>query len=175
MPKQHTANSFQEVIDRVTSNEDLLDILLDVEDYLDSSNIYAFRNWIKGAVVDGPYVSRYWVKLTLKWPYKKMPDPDGGLRLLAHGTKVVYRIAIEEVPKKIETPSDYQPGTKKPKMQKVKVWLVDLLIPRKFVENLSRELMDLYDEDADIDTVDDDDDTEDNAASLANNAGDANV
>ena len=90
----HTNTSFQDVIDRVTSNNDLLDILLDVEEYLDSTNLYAFKNWIKGVVVDGPYVSRYWVKLTLKWSYMQMPDPTGAQRLLAHGTKVVYRIAI---------------------------------------------------------------------------------
>ena len=63
---------------------------------------------------------------------------------------------LKKFQKKIVTPDDYQPGPKKPKMKKEKVWLVDLLISRKFIEKLSRELIDLYDEDADLDTVDDD-------------------
>ena len=40
------------------------------------------------------------------------------------------------------------------KMKKEKIWLVDMLIPRRFVESISKEVMDLYDEDVDTDTAD---------------------
>ena len=145
----------QQVIDDVIDSEDLQSILIDIEDYLDTSNIYVFKNWIKGSVVDGPYVSKYWVRVVLKWKYKDMPDPSGAARLTPHGTLIKWGIGHEDVPQPIKTPSDYRPGTVKPKLKKEKIWLVDISIPRKFIENLSREVMDLYDDDIDIDTAND--------------------
>jgi hypothetical protein len=58
------------------------------------------------------------------------------------------------VPIEIKSPSDYQPGTRKAKTKKEKIWIVDLLIPRRFVESIGSEVMDLYDEDVDTDTAD---------------------
>lgn len=151
---QYDPTSPDKVIARLSDNTDLVDVMISVENYLDSNDMYAFKNWIKGEIVSGPYVKKYWVKLTLKYDYKDMPDPTGGLRLLKHGTKIKYKVSDEEVPIEIKSPDDYQPGTKKPKMKKVKIWLIDLLIPRRFVESISTEVMDLYDEEVDIDTAD---------------------
>lgn len=148
-------SAVQNVISRVTDSEDLTDILIDVEDYFDTSNLYAFSNWIDGVIVSGPFVSKYWVKLTLKYKYKKMPDPAGGMRLVTHGTRIGYKIGHEEVPIKIRTPNDYIPGTKKAKMRLEKIWLIEILVPRRLVQNLSDEIMDLYDEDVDSETLDD--------------------
>lgn len=155
MVKKHDVNSREEAINRLSKSEDLVDILIDVENYFDTNNLYAFKNWIVGEVVGGPFVKKYWVKLTLKYPYEKMPDPDGGLRLLKHGTKIHFDIALEEYPIEIKKPSDYQPGTKKPKMKHRKVWLVTIMIPRRFVQNIDAEIMDMYDEEVDVDTIQD--------------------
>lgn len=158
MTNNHTEDfdpkSPQDVIARLADSEDLVDIMISVENYLDTNDIYTFKNWIDGEVVSGPYVKKYWVKVTLKYDYEKMPDPTGGLRLLKHGTKITFRRGVEEVPIEIKSPDDYQPGTKKPKMKKKKIWLIDLLIPRRFVESITKEVMDLYDEDVDVDTAD---------------------
>lgn len=145
----------EEAIKRLSKSEDLVDILIDIENYLDSNNLYVFKNWIKGEVVGGPFVRRYWIKIVLKYPYNHMPDPNGGLRLLKHGTKIQYETAIEEYPAEVKSESDYQPGTKKPKMKKRKVWLVSMLIPRRFVQNIDSEVMNMYDEEVDIDTIED--------------------
>ena len=147
--------SAQEVISRLTDNVDLVDLMINVENYLDGNDMYSFKNWIKGEVVGGPYVKKYWIKITLKWAYKDMPDPDGALRLLKHGTRINYRKGTETVPVKIKSEADYQPGTKKPRMKTEKIWLVDLMIPRKFVENIKKEVLDLYDEELDLDTAED--------------------
>ena len=40
-------------------------------------------------------------------------------------------------------------------MKKVKIWLIDMLIPRKFVRNLDKEVLDQYEEEVDVETVDD--------------------
>ena len=155
MPHQHDKNSAQDAVNRISDSEDLTDILIDIENYLDSNNLYVYKNWIQGEVVSGPWTQPYWIKVTLKYPYDKMPDPEGGLRLLMHGTKINYRIAEELYSVKVKSEADYQPGTKKPKMKKRKIWLIDLLIPRKFVRNIDTEVLDQYEEEVDIDTVDD--------------------
>jgi len=155
MVDKHDTNTADEAIKRLDDSEDLLDILIDIENYFDTNNLYAFKNWLDGEIVGGPFVKRYWVKVMLKYPYDKMPDPDGGLRLTKHGTKIDYDIKYEELPIEIKSPSDYQPGTKKPKMKKHKIWVITMLIPRRFVQNLDAEIMDTYDDDVDVNTVDD--------------------
>lgn len=151
---KYDPNSAKDVIGRLTDNDNLVDIMISVENYLDSNDLYGFKHWIDGEIVSGPFVKKYWVKFTLKYDYHHMPDPEGGLRLLKHGTKIYFRKATEERPIEIKSPDDYQPGTKKPKMKKHKIWLVEMSIPRRFLESINAAVMDLYDEDVDTDTAD---------------------
>ena len=153
--EQFDTASANAVVKRISDSEDLVDILIDIEDYLDGNNLYVYKNWKLGEVVAGPFTKQYWVKITLKYPYEKMPDPEGGLRLTMHGTKINFRVALEKYPVKVKSEADYQPGTKKPKMKKRKIWLIDMLIPRKFVQNLDKETLDQYEEEVDVDTLDD--------------------
>ena len=75
--------------------------------------------------------------------------------MVQHGTKIRYRIAKEKYPIKVTSEADYQPGTKKPKLKTRKIWLIDLMIPRKFVQSLDKETMDQYEEEIDVETLDD--------------------
>ena len=145
--------SSNELIKRLTDSEDLIEILMDVEDYLDTNYLYTYKNWIDGHVVDGPKIKKYWITIILKFDYEKMPDPMGAARLLPHGTKVRYRVADELRDVKVSNPGDYQPGTHKPREKKYKIWLIELQIPRRFVKNLTDEVIELYSERIDIDTV----------------------
>lgn len=134
-------------VKRLHQHTSLTDILIQIEDFLDNLDMYVFRNWLEGEVFEGPNIKRYWVDLTLKYHYEDMPDPQGALRLLKHGVKVVYRKAEEEIPIPITNPGDYRPGEPgKPRMTTEKVWLIDISIPRKFIEEL---------DDADLETFDD--------------------
>lgn len=146
-------NNKPNLIKRLVDNESLIDLLIDVEDYLDSNNIYAFANWIHGEVIAGPYVKKYWVNVTFKWPHEKMPDPRGARRLLAQGTRIEFEKSTENESVEVKSPSDYQPGTKKPRIRKVPIWVVKMSIPRRFVSNVDDEVLDLYDEDVDSDTL----------------------
>jgi len=153
--KKYDSHQVEKNIAKITDSEDLVDILIDIENYLDNNYLYTYKNWIDGEIVDGPRVKKYWVTVILKFPWEKMPDPVGGTRLIPHGTKVNFRQAHEQVPVEIKSPSDYKAGTRKPKMKRVKIWLVELQIPRKFVSNISQDIADMYDEDVDTDIVDD--------------------
>lgn len=155
MAHEHDPESSYEVVKRVSDSEDLVDILIDIEDYFDTNDLYVYKNWKLGEIVSGPFTRPYWIKLTIKYPYLKMPDPEGAIRLLTHGTRIAYKLATEEYSVAVKSPSDYQPGTKKPKIKKRKVWLVDIMIPRKFVQNLDKAVMDQYEEEVDNEAVDD--------------------
>ena len=141
-------------VKRLDDTPDLVDIMISIEDYLDRNDIHAYKNWSLGELIDGPYVKQYWIYCTFKWPYKKMPDPTGGMRLLPHGTRVVFKKTKENVPQPIKEPSDYEPGTHKPKIKSEPVWIVELMIPRRFIEDLKDEVMNMYDDrHDDIDTA----------------------
>lgn len=145
-----------QAVKRIDDSPDLVDIMIGIEDYLDRNDMYAYKNWMLGELVDGPYIQPYWISVTFKWPYKSMPDPQGGMRLIPQGTKVSFKLDKENQPQPIEKPGDYKPGTHKPKIKAIKVWLVELMIPRRFIDDIDDEVMDLYDERAeDIDTASD--------------------
>lgn len=154
MAKEYTSKTSSDLIHKITDNEGLIDILVDIEDYLDSNYLYAYKNWISGTVVDGPIIKRYWIIIVLQYEYDQMPDPSGATRLLPHGTKIRYRTAFEQRSVEVKSPSDYQPGTHKPRMKKHKVWLVEIRIPRRMIKNITSEIADLYyEEDEDIQTA----------------------
>jgi hypothetical protein len=48
----------------VHDSNNLLETLMDFERVLDELDCYAFPNWIKGELVEGPITSRHWVSAT---------------------------------------------------------------------------------------------------------------
>lgn len=117
--------------------------LIQFEDFLDSSHLYAFRNWIDGAVWDGPNVKRYWISVTLKYPYDKMPEPKGGMRLVNMGAYITYTLSSEKVPATVDGPDDLDPITRKPKEEEVDIWLIEICVPRRFVQDAIEDEMDV--------------------------------
>jgi hypothetical protein len=143
---QDTVSKTLQIVKRIDDSPDLVDVMIAIEDYLDRNDMYAFKNWILGELIDGPWVMPYWIKVGFKWPGDKMPDPTGAERLLQHGTKIGYKKTNQNVSQPVEEPGDYKTGTHKPKIKAEPVWIVEMLIPRRFVEDIDDEIMDLYDE-----------------------------
>ena len=73
-------------------------------------NVYSYKNWFDGEVVDGPHLTRYWCEISLMYPYDRMPDPAGGERLLARDCKVSYKQDHYMEPRRVESPDDYENG-----------------------------------------------------------------
>jgi len=138
---------------RLSDSDSLTDVLIQMEDFMDSLDLYVFKNWFDGEIVDGPHIRRYWVSMTLKYAYEKMPDPAGGERLLQHGAKVMFRKAKEEVAVEVEEPSDLQPNNK-PQMKEEIIWLVDVQIPRRFIEELDDSDLEMHVDDDAVDVED---------------------
>jgi|TARA_B110000495_G_scaffold52796_1_gene44277 hypothetical protein len=127
----------------VDGNATLLDILLEFENMLEEQGMYAYENWKLGEVVQGPKLSRYWLNVTLLYPYLKMPNPKAALRLQNIGCDVKFKKATLKVPRIVKTQDDLE-SNKKPKVDSNDVWLVDVWMPRKFVDEAltGRDVMD---------------------------------
>jgi hypothetical protein len=129
--------------------------LLDFERVLDELDIYAFKNWEIGELVEGPDIGKYKVKCIFLWPEKLMPDPRGARRLLPFDCTVRYKKTTMKVPVKIEDPSDYRPGTHKAKIMEQKIWLVEISIPKALMSDIRTGSVELEDQDIDLADLDD--------------------
>jgi hypothetical protein len=77
-------------IKKISDTNTLLDMLLEFEKVLEDIDVYAYKNWAKGEVLEGPKLSRHYVTVTLVYPQKEMPDPEGAKRLMARDCLVKY-------------------------------------------------------------------------------------
>ena len=147
--------------------------LLDFERVLDEFDLYAFRNWKYGELVEGPDIGKYKVGCIFMWPEKLMPDPRGGKRLLPFDCDVNFKKTKMKIPVKIENPSDYRPGTHKAQIMEKWVWLVEIVMPKSLMDDIRtgaielegqevdlQELEDAYDEDLDQEQYQDADNQE---------------
>lgn len=127
-----------EQVQTAAKSASLTDILIQIEDFLDSLDLYVFKNWFDGEIVDGPVVKRYWVGITLQYDYKDMPDPTGGMRLISRGCKVFFWKAKKEVAQEITSPDNFRDDGRhsKPVMEQKDIWLVEIQIPRRFINDL---------------------------------------
>jgi len=150
------SEEIKSTLSRVANDKTALDMMLELERTLDNANVFAYKNWINGELVEGPDISKYWFKTTWMWPYKMMPDPDGALRLVKYGCKVNYRKDILQVPRRVTAPEDWEdPMTKLAKKSRVKVWLVEIDMPRKFIdEKIDAAVEMANDDDVDTDDID---------------------
>ena len=117
----------------IDKNGTLLDILLEFEHMLEEQGMYAYQNWKMGEVAHGPKLSRYWLNVTLMYPHLKMPDPKAALRLTNIGCEVNFKKSVLKVPVTPKSREDLDKDNK-PKLKSHKIWLVDVWMPRKFVD-----------------------------------------
>ena len=78
-----------------------LGILKDFERVLDELDVYVFKNWEDGELLEGPKDERHFTTCSFMWPREKMPDPTGGKRLTDFGCKVFYKKDVYVYPRKI--------------------------------------------------------------------------
>ena len=143
-------------LDDVYGSENVLDILVEFERVFDTLDIYVYKNWAKGEIVEGPKIDRYWITVTLMYPYKLMPDPEGALRLIDHGCKVEMGQDTLRQVVKIQGPESYErneSGELEPKIVQSKVWLVKIIMPRHFVDEINAEREEVGGQSIDMDDV----------------------
>lgn len=136
-----------DVLDVIKNIQDLyennssLAVLKDFERVLDELDMYVYDNWEDGELAYGPKVDRHWISVGFMWPIKKMPDPSGGERLLDLGCKIHYQKSILVTPREIRSKSDMRPGTKKGKLDRIPIWLVEIQMPKKLAFDMYKGYM----------------------------------
>ena len=125
-------------IEQIYGSNNALNLLKDFERVIDELDVYVYENWIDGELVSGPKETRYFVECTFMWPRDQMPEPAGGKRLLEYGCKV--QVAESEIAKvrKIKTPDDIRPGTRKGKIDHEPIWMVKIAMPKKLMHDINR-------------------------------------
>jgi hypothetical protein len=133
--------------------ESYMSTLVDFERVLDNVHLYAYENWIKGELVEGPKVEKHWVTCSFMWPKRMMPEPMGAKRLIDYNIKVTYKKDLLESPVKIKNPSDYEEGTRYPKMKLDPIWVVEIKMPRTIMQDIYRGTMEVEGEKIDLDDI----------------------
>jgi hypothetical protein len=153
-------------IKKISETNTLLDMLLEVEKVLDSCDLYAYANWKKGEVLEGPTLERHWINVKLLYPYNDMPDPDGAKRLIARQCLVDYKKDTLLTPVDIKSFDDVEVEVRpdgsthyKTRTKSEPVWVVELKIPRKYVDEFSTAVVEA-DHDSFVDTEDTNTETE---------------
>lgn len=142
---------------KISETNTLLDMLLEFEKILDDCDLYAYKNWILGELVEGPKLSRHWISAKFIYPQNKMPDPDGAGRLLARDFLVKFHKDTLITPVKVRSFDDVKvemraDGTQRyrAKTKSQPIWVVEIHMPRKFVDEFSTDIVQA-DEDAYVD------------------------
>ncbi len=125
-------------IEQIYGSNNALNILKDFERVIDELDVYVYENWEDGELVAGPKESRYFVECTFMWPRDKMPEPQGGMRLVDYGCEVKVAESQFSQVRKIKTPDDIRPGTRKGKIDYEPIWLVKIAIPKKLMHDINR-------------------------------------
>lgn len=132
-----------ENIKTISMTDSAVNSLLDFERVVDELDLYAFENWKRGELVAGPKYEKYFVTCTFMWPYKKMPDPQGGKRLVDYGCEIKYKKDFLQYPAKVKSQTDFKPGTKVPKQVRVPVWLVEIVMPKQLMQEINQGSLEL--------------------------------
>ncbi len=129
-------------IESLYSNNTALSVLKDYERVLESLDIYVYENWLQGELLEGPRVDRHWVTCKFMWPKENMPNPRAAKRLFEHECRVKFEESFIIKPRRIESPDDFRPGTKKGKLDRHPIWVVTIAMPKKLVFDMFEGHMD---------------------------------
>jgi hypothetical protein len=126
------------LIQELYKDNSFLDTVINIDDFFDILNLYVYPNWLDCEIVEIKFL-KYFTSVKLKSPYNKMPHPKGAVLLTKFDCQVKYKETYEYVVKEVhgvkDTYIDQKSGERKPKVEKKKVWIIDMLIPNKHIIN----------------------------------------
>ena len=123
-------------VEGIYESDTAFSVLKDFERVLDELDLYVYDNWEDGELASGPKIEKHWVSCEFMWPKDRMPDPMGGKRLLDYDCKVTYKKSSLLKPRKIRKPDDIRPMTKKGKLDREPIWLVNITMPKDLILNI---------------------------------------
>ena len=142
-------------IKQVSMSPSSMETICEFERVIDENGLYAFHHWKDGELVSGPNITAYRVTCTFSWPLEKMPDPAGAQRLLSYGCKIYYKKAWLVYPIKIKSENDFRANIKKPKLARIKVWLVTINMPKYLIKEIKQSSKEIIDQEMDMSDIND--------------------
>lgn len=140
-------------IETIYDSDKTFQVLKDFERVIDEMGLYVYKNWEKGELVEGPKVERHWVTCSFMWPRNEMPDPMGARRLTDYDCKIAYEKTHIIEPREIKKPDDIRPGTKKGKLDRKPVWVVEIRMPKTLIKDIFGGAVELDDDGKDQDVL----------------------
>lgn len=122
-------------------NNSSLAALKDMERVFEEMDMYVYKNWEEGELAYGPQVDRHWITAGFMWEENKMPDPNAGKRLMGLGCKIRYKKSHLLEARPIRSPDDLRPGTKKGKLDRKPIWVVEIQMPKKVAFDMYKGYM----------------------------------
>jgi hypothetical protein len=149
-------------IKRISETNTLLDMLLEFEKVLDDVDLYAYKNWGQGEILEGPIVDRHFITVKLMYLNEDMPDPYGAKRLFAKDCLVKFSKDTLIRPIKVKSWDDVTTEArpdgsikKKARSKSEPVWVVEIKMPRRFVDEFSSERIEIDNDNfVDLDSLD---------------------
>ena len=123
-------------LQNIYDSEKSFQVLKDYERVIDDLGVYVYENWEDGELIEGPNIERHWVTCKFMWPIESMPDKMGAKRLSDYNCKIRYKKSYIMKPRQIKKPGDIRPGTKKGKLDKVPIWVVELRMPKSLIVDI---------------------------------------
>jgi len=119
---------------RLNDQHGALDIAMECADFLEQTGAFAYTNWEDGEVISGPFISNYYVDITLMFPQQKTPDPDYISRLtklecLVEMTKDEYKRVYYERNENVKFGAEMFSK----KVSTHKVWIINIKIPQRYL------------------------------------------
>ena len=145
--------SIIDTIKGIYTSDGSIGTLLDFERVLDEADLYAYKNWEYGELVEGPNTKKYNAACVFMYPDSLMPDPRGGKRLIHLGCRIHFKKTKIKVPVKVEQSDDFRPGTHYPKLVEKTVWLVRIEIPKELMNEVREGTIDLAGQTLDLDEL----------------------
>jgi len=149
-------------IKKISETNTLLDMLLEFEKVLDDVDLYSYKNWNNGEILEGPTVGRHYITVKLMYMNEDMPDPYGAKRLMAKDCLVKFTKDTLVRPVKVKSVDDITVETRpdgsvknRAKTESSPVWVVEVKMPRRYVDEFSSERVQIDNDNyVDLDSLD---------------------
>jgi hypothetical protein len=146
------------LLEKIENNPHLKDILVSLEDVLDNFDIYVYKNWYKGILVNGPLFRRHWISIILEYDLDSKPDPLFAERVEPLGIKINTKKRIIKLqqpkPQLLVKPLGTEDSLTDLNNQEEKetktTWLVELMFPKRLIGDVTGLDLEQYDQHFDL-------------------------
>lgn len=130
----------------------LMDVAMECAYFLEQIGALGYRNWDKGEIINGPYVSRFFSTITFMFSSKALPDITVLERLKRMQCKIsyetdTYRRVVNYRDESDENAEYFQ------KVVDHKVWLLTIKIPNRYLALDGNTIMDIDGDDIYYDDI----------------------